>query len=905
MKRVICSRFVIILLCVLATFTYGSVSVYAEPESAEITVENLRKLIRFSEDATSAKESADTMAEGVNASDGNGEVGTDGAFWAKTLGDVSTLAENTSESFAGYIVVLKDESSSEVKASMYDNAALIDDSKACDLCSDKMYSVDSLETLADLMIDSKTELDDIRFIEPDYYEQIEGYTPNDVKYDEYEKWWAEMIGMPEVWEHYKGGSPLTVAVIDTGLSGSGANPTHPKHEDIDYSKVLTGKNTNTDSTIGYSSDYTDGDHTHGTAVAGTICAVMDNNIGLAGLASNVKILPIKAFNSSGGGKKEYSLAGVNYAISQGVDIINMSYSSSGGEQGDAYSLAIDEATSKGIICVAAAGNESITGYRYPASYDNVISVGAVDRNGQRASSSNINDKVDVTAPGVSLGVLNNSGGYSFTGGNSFSTGIVSAYAVMIKSLIPSATHDTVMEYIKTMSRDSGDDGYDKEYGWGVVDFASTYENITGSKLPDYTVTYYDEKHPESASKVSVKKGAKLTKPENPVCEGFNFLGWFMDEECSYDGKWDFDADIVNNSMTLYAGWSEKPKIEVYESVNDYLSNLDYEIDEDEILAAVEITKEDEELAAEGKYIQLELVIRDVELDTDEDKSEDVDSLLRKVNKDGYSPHTVIDFNLDKIVIKDDEELSRTRVDKFVRPIKINIAIPEELINKLKDGSGENDSDDSFVEEVRKDNERVIALYSNENGSIKQIATASSDAKSISIYAEGSAMYALVYKDSKKEDPEPDPEDDTEIIEYIDYDTYKSSLPGGIVCAGGVNDSRGYFDLKVHRMSDRDRNNQAAVAFDYYSKYLKKQGHNFEIIASAGLYPRRELYSNEQGMNISLSWKCLNKQYSGEVYAVCYSHEDGVYIIKGFVDENGTANFGDYLLREEVLVTIFR
>ena len=138
-------------------------------------------------------------------------------------------------------------------------------------------------------------------------------------------------------------------------------------------------------------------------------------------------------------------------------------------------------------------------------------------------------------------------------------------------------------------------------------------------------------------------------------------------------------------------------------------------------------------------------------------------------------------------------------------------------------------------------------------------------------------------------------------EYVDRDTYKTCLPARTVIANVPGDPKQLYELKVHPMSEKDIANQRLLA----QAFSGKQGGKVVILAEYGIFPRRDLATNEKGLNLVLTWKDLEKNKPGEVMAACYNQTDGAYLIKGYIDENGKAVFNGYKLQEATNITIFR
>lgn len=201
-----------------------------------------------------------------------------------------------------------------------------------------------------------------------------------------------MIQAKSFWNQSEQGKNINIAVIDSGC-------------DIEHENLK-------DSIVGVR-NFTDEDNKnpnivtdrvgHGTHVTGIIASNGKN--GIYGVAPNCNIYVLKAINSSGTGKVSWVINAINYAIEKKVDIISMSLGMS--TNSDKLQKAINNAIKNNILIVCAAGNEGDGNsesfeYSYPASYVEVISVGAVDKKANPASFSNANLVIDLLAPGVDI-----------------------------------------------------------------------------------------------------------------------------------------------------------------------------------------------------------------------------------------------------------------------------------------------------------------------------------------------------------------------------------------------------------------------------------------------------------------------------------------------------------------------
>ena len=256
---------------------------------------------------------------------------------------------------------------------------------------------------------------DVELVEQDFVVSVHfDIPPNDPDYDR--QWALPHIQAESAWQELDELSPVTVAVIDTGVCMN--------HEDL-VGRVLDN---------GY--DFVDNDDDpedvfgHGCSVAGIIAANIDNGLGIAGFAPNASILPVRVLGPSGSGSMADVAAGIVYAADEGADIINLSLGSAIGSQ--VTKDAVDHAVEKGVTIIASAGNSSGTLPGYPARYENVVAVGAIDPNGARSSFSNKGG--DIWAPGRDVHTIYLDNGYKALNGTSFSAPYVAAMAAVLEGM---------------------------------------------------------------------------------------------------------------------------------------------------------------------------------------------------------------------------------------------------------------------------------------------------------------------------------------------------------------------------------------------------------------------------------------------------------------------------------------
>jgi thermitase len=263
-----------------------------------------------------------------------------------------------------------------------------------------------------------------------------------------QQWAMTAIHAVEAWKVNKGDRHMVVAVIDTGVDYThedlAANIWHNPNEIAGNGKDDDG-NGYTDDIIGW--DFVDNDNKpydvatgilgtllggnpgHGTHCSGTIAAVSDNSVGISGVAPNVKIMPLRFLNERGQGDTAHAVKAINYAVAAGAKVLSNSWGSAGEEEGSgALKDAIKNAMDHDVLFIAAAGNgRSGVGYNndtdkspsFPATYnyENIISVAAIDKQGELGKFSNFGPKtVHIAAPGVDV--------LSTTVGNKYSDAVI-------------------------------------------------------------------------------------------------------------------------------------------------------------------------------------------------------------------------------------------------------------------------------------------------------------------------------------------------------------------------------------------------------------------------------------------------------------------------------------------------
>ena len=326
----------------------------------------------------------------------------------------------------------------------------------------------------------------VEYAEPNYVVEVQSL-PNDtyVDPDQDGNWstgawgqsYPDMWGLKRIkanlaWDIERGQTNrVTVAVVDTGVDTLAR--LDPSTDDISANF--------TSNYPGYDFVNNDGDpyddYGHGSHVAGTIAAVSNNGKGIAGVSWMAKIIAVKAIDRFGQGTEVNLANAISYAVTNGADIINMSWGGAG--ESRLINDALDNAYAAGLVLVAAAGNSngSISDF-FPANNGHVLCVAAWSYDNTRASFSNFGPEVDVAAPGVdilswrsnltSMGTpLNNY--YTRASGTSMAAPHVAGVAALLLSHYPTLSSNLVELIIQMSAEDVLATGKDDQSGYGVLD----------------------------------------------------------------------------------------------------------------------------------------------------------------------------------------------------------------------------------------------------------------------------------------------------------------------------------------------------------------------------------------------------------------------------------------------------
>jgi len=423
-------------------------------------------------------------------------------------------------------------------------------------------------------------------------------TANDPGYGA--SWALQSMNVPAAWDTATGNGQTVVAVIDTGFGLNHDDLINNWHENSDetgvtvlgdrcWTGIPANKTLNNcdDDTNGYLDDwrgwsFSTGDNNpaagrsnqtgqavaHGSEVAGLVGAAGNNNVGIATINWNTKIMPLQALSDDGYGFSSDVAAAIYYAVDNGASVINMSL---GGVDYDPTTrAATDYAYANGVVVIAAAGNcgtgseqgcETVSAgfIGYPARNPHVISVGASTSTDARASFGSYGDALDVTAPGSGAinsptwTAANQTSLYSGSlYGTSFASPYVASLASLIKSIRPSSTVDDITAIILASARkpvSMSGSPYTTQLGHGIIDAGKSLSVASSLNANENVPLLLQAGGPKSEH--SFANTSTLGSGCQSVQISTYCTVWLQQENTSYDRYLPYT--LTNNS--LLAGWT--------------------------------------------------------------------------------------------------------------------------------------------------------------------------------------------------------------------------------------------------------------------------------------------------------------------------------------------------------------
>ncbi|OQW79284.1 MAG: peptidase S8 [Proteobacteria bacterium ST_bin11] len=371
----------------------------------------------------------------------------------------------------------------------------------------------------------------IEFAELDMAQPMSVSTPNDPSFAG--AWHLTKIQTPDAWDVSKADG-ITIAILDSGVDGS--------HPDL-ASHMISGWNA-----VDGGSDTSDVNG-HGTAVAGAAAAVTDNSLGVAGVAWNAKVMPVRITNDSTGYAYWSDIArGLSWAADNGADVANISYGVSGSS---AVSSAAQYMNSKGGLVVVAGANDGIDpGY---ANNPYMISVSATDGNDLKASWSNFGAFIDVAAPGTYIATLLRGGGYANWNGTSFSSPVTAGVVALIQAANPNLVPADVEKVLKNSADKVSGLDFDPNYGFGRINANAAVQLAINTLAKDTLAPTVAISSPAVGSVVSGLVSVAANASDNVAVSQVSFYAGGKlvgtDGTAPYTFTWD-SKTVANGNINL-------------------------------------------------------------------------------------------------------------------------------------------------------------------------------------------------------------------------------------------------------------------------------------------------------------------------------------------------------------------
>jgi hypothetical protein len=285
--------------------------------------------------------------------------------------------------------------------------------------------------------------------------------PDFVSNDPYfgSEWHLSKVGAPTAWDVSQGGG-ITIAILDSGVDGS--------HPDLAAQMVpgynFYDNNTNTSDVNG-----------HGTAVAGVAAATTNNAMGVAGIAGQAKIMPVRIADANAYAYYSTIAQGLTWAADNGARVANCSYGGVAGSS--AIQSAAQYMKSKGGLVFVSAGNNGINEYLTPTT--TMIPVSATDSNDVLTGWSSYGSFVAMSAPGITY-TTSRGGYYDQWMGTSFSSPLTAGVAALMMAARPSLDGAQIEQLMYSTATDLGAAGRDIYYGYGRVNAAAAVQAVVAS-----------------------------------------------------------------------------------------------------------------------------------------------------------------------------------------------------------------------------------------------------------------------------------------------------------------------------------------------------------------------------------------------------------------------------------------
>lgn len=331
---------------------------------------------------------------------------------------------------------------------------------------------------------------------------------------QFQDWGIKAVNAPASWSSQYAGQGIKIAVLDTGIA---------PHQDLQLAGGI--------SFTPYTNSYYD-DNGHGTHVAGIIGA-KNNNFGVVGVAPEASLYAVKVMEKDGSGYLSTIIAGIDWAVENKMDIINLSFGAP--DHSIALQKAVDHAYQNGTLVVAAAGNSGNANgsgdtVEYPARYNSVIAVSATDAFGNRGSFSATGNNIEIAAPGVEVVSTFLENRYAVMDGTSMAAPYVAGTLALLKQANPLDSNVQLREKLRASATDIGMPGKDEFFGYGLVQAPamlrqenivqdSVSSDLQAGKISEVTATENGQTSDgieQPSDDVDVKEEPSDVQPQTPA-----------------------------------------------------------------------------------------------------------------------------------------------------------------------------------------------------------------------------------------------------------------------------------------------------------------------------------------------------------------------------------------------------
>jgi hypothetical protein len=413
----------------------------------------------------------------------------------------------------------------------------------------------------------------------EYIQKSTTYTmdliPNDSLLSQ--QWALEKIKAFDAWDITQGADTVLLGIIDTGIDYDhpdltnkifinpgefGGNKSNNGIDDDENGFIDDYRGWDFTDRVGFPFDSTGGDYLgwdnnpyddqgHGTYISGIAAAETNNLFGIAGVAPNIKMLNMRAFDPGGYGEEDDVAAAILYAVQMGCKVINMSFGD------NAFSNVLRDviryAYSQNVVLIASAGNSGSSDPHYPSGYSEVICVGNSTDQDYVAGSSNFGSTIDIVAPGSLIMTTARDFGYAIISGTSASAPFVSAAASLILSK-QNFTNEEIKQILKSTSDDIGEVGWDLRSGAGRLNLfkalSVTAPSIVKFNFPTQDFATLGNNVVINATVLS----PYFTNYSLEVGKGFNPIEWeslIANSKNQFDNLEIFDLDVSGYTDTVY------------------------------------------------------------------------------------------------------------------------------------------------------------------------------------------------------------------------------------------------------------------------------------------------------------------------------------------------------------------